>query len=265
MAAAVAIGLSISIKPLLVAVLLVFLLARRWKAFGLAVAIPVLLNVMGIALVAAPRQVLSKLPSLLNRSGSGITYNSAWVDVARSFGLPEGATILLRIATVVLVLVAAWLAWTRLADARLRIITTTSVLLMGEFLAGTLSEYHFMLTLVPLGMTVVIAGSAMRSVTGVIGIAWAMDALAPPPAVLGLGRNANDSAFRAIGMSLLILTVTVLLVRRWRLRDDSESQDAESQDDAESGQSVTRPVKENRSDALAGPAQLITSGTGSSK
>jgi hypothetical protein len=115
---------------------------------------------------------------------------------------------------VALVIVAAWFTWTRFEDARLRIITTTSVLLMGEYLAGTLSEYHFMLTLVPLAMTIVIAGSPIRSVTGVIGIAWAMDALAPPPAVLGLGRNANDSAFRAIGMSILILTVLVLLARR---------------------------------------------------
>jgi arabinofuranan 3-O-arabinosyltransferase len=209
-----AIGLSISIKPLLVVVVLVFLFARKWKAFGLAVAIPVVLNVIGIALVSAPRQVLSKLPGLLNRSGSGITYNSAWVDVARTFGLPEGATILLRVATVVAVIVAAWFAWTRLSDARLRIITTSSLLLMGEYLSGTLSEYHFMLTLVPLAMTIVIAGSPIRSVTGVIGIAWAVDALAPPPALTGFGRNANDSAFRAIGMSLLILTVLVILARR---------------------------------------------------
>jgi arabinofuranan 3-O-arabinosyltransferase len=221
-AAAIAIGLSISIKPLLVVVVLVFLFARKWRAFGLAVAIPVVLNVIGIALVSAPRQVLSKLPSLLNRSGSGITYNSAWVDVARTFGLPEGVTILLRVATVVAVAAAAWLAWTRLSDARLRIITTSSLLLMGEFLSGTLSEYHFMLTLVPLAMTIVIAGSPIRSVTGVIGIAWAVDALALPPALTGFGRNANDSAFRAIGMSLLILTVLVILARRKPIRRDSD-------------------------------------------
>jgi arabinofuranan 3-O-arabinosyltransferase len=221
-AAAIAIGLSISIKPLLLVVLLVFLLAKRWKAFGLAVAIPVVLNVIGIALVSAPRLVLTKLPSILNRSGSGVTYNSAWVDVARELGLPEAATLILRIATVLLVLVAAWFSWTRFADKRLRLITTTSVLLMGTYLAGTLSEYHFMLTLVPLAMTVVIAGSAVRTVTGVVGIVWVMDVLAPPPALLGLGDNANDSAFRAIGMSLLILTVAVVLARRGPLRQETD-------------------------------------------
>jgi len=38
-AAAAAIGLSLSVKPLLLVVLLVFLLARQWKAFAVAVAI----------------------------------------------------------------------------------------------------------------------------------------------------------------------------------------------------------------------------------
>lgn len=254
MAAAVAIGLSISIKPLLVVVLVVFLLARRWKAFGVAVAIPVALNVIGIALVSAPRLVLTKLPSLFNRSGSGVTYNSAWVDVARTLGLPEAATVMLRISTVLLVLVAAWFAWTRFADSRLRIITTVSVLLMGEYLAGTLSEYHFMLTLVPLAMTVVIAGSAIRTVTGVIGIAWVMDVLAPPPAMLGLGNNANDSAFRAIGMSLLILTVIVVLARRGPLGGRRDSADP-----------VSRRVDRHRLAELVGVAPTVAKSTGSSK
>jgi arabinofuranan 3-O-arabinosyltransferase len=213
-AAAVVIGLSISIKPLLLAVLIVFLLFRRWKAFGVAVAIPVVLNGIGISLVSDPRQVLSKLPSLFNRSGSGVAYNSAWVDVARELGIPDGLTIVLRFLTVLLVIAAAWLAWNRLKDQRLRIITVTSVLLMGVFLAGTLSEYHFMLTLVPLAMTVMIAGSPIRSIPGVIGICWIMDVLGPPSAVFGLSDNARDSAFRAIGMGVVLVTIIVSLARR---------------------------------------------------
>lgn len=247
-AAAVAIGLSISIKPLLVVVLVVFLLARRWWPFVVAVAVPVVLNVLGIALVASPHLVWSKLPSLLNRSGSGVTYNSAWVDVARELGMPEAATLMLRIATALLVLAAAWFAWNRFADSRLRIITTTSVLLIGEFLVGTLSEYHFMLTLIPLAMTVVISGSAIRTVTGVVGIAWAMDALAPPPSVLGLERNANDSAFRAIGMSLVVLTVTFVLARRGPLRH------------VESPAEVARPPDRSMPSELVGAGPVGTSG-----
>jgi arabinofuranan 3-O-arabinosyltransferase len=114
MLAAVAIGLSISIKPLLLVVLVVFLLFRQWKPFALAVAIPFVLNGIGLALVTDPRQVLSKLPSLFNRSGSGVAYNSAWVDVARELGIPDGLTIALRVLTVLLAVGVIWLAWNRL-------------------------------------------------------------------------------------------------------------------------------------------------------
>jgi arabinofuranan 3-O-arabinosyltransferase len=218
-AAGVVIGLSLSVKPLLLSVLIVFLLARRWKALGFAVGIPVVLNGVGLSILTSPGQVLTKLPALLNRTGSGVVYNSAWVDVTRMLGIPEAPTILLRLATVALVVVATWLSWNRMTDPRLRIITATSVLLIGAFLAGTLSEYHFMLTLVPLGMTVFIPGSPIRTLTGVVGIAWVMDRWAPPTSLLGLGANANDSVFRAFGMSLLLLTVIGVLARAGRRRD----------------------------------------------
>jgi arabinofuranan 3-O-arabinosyltransferase len=221
-AAGVVIGLSLSVKPLLLTVLIVFLLARKWKALGIAVAIPVVLNGVSLAILTSPGQIFSKLPTLLNRTGSGVVYNSAWVDVARTLGLPEGVTILLRVSAVFMVLVATWFSWNRMTDPRLRIITATSVLLIGAYIAGTLSEYHFMLTLVPLGMTVFIPGSPMRTITGVIGIAWVMDRWAPPTSLLGLSANANDSVFRAIGMSLLLLTVIGVLARRSDRRDKAD-------------------------------------------
>ena len=216
-AAAVVIGLSLSIKPLLLTVLIVFLLARKWKALGVARRDPGRAERVGLAILPAPGQIFSKLPSLFNRTGSGVVYNSAWVDVARTLGLPEGVTILLRVATVVMVLVAMWLAWTRMTDPRLRIITSTSVLLMGAFLAGTFSEYHFMLTLVPLGMTVFI-----RGLSDALGHRGHRDRMGdgraghPRHRFSGSAANANDSVFRAIGMSLLLLTVIVVLARRRR-------------------------------------------------
>jgi arabinofuranan 3-O-arabinosyltransferase len=214
LAAGVVIGLAIAIKPLLLPVLVVFVLAKRWKGLGAAVAVPVALNLLALAFVRAPGQVFSKLPSLFDRTGSGVVYNSAWVDVARLLGLPEGVSILLRVVTAVMVVIATWLAWRRLEDPRLRIIVSTSVLLIGAFLAGTLSEYHFMLTLVPLCMTVFIARSPMRSVVAGVGMAWVMDALGPPAWLFGLSDNARDSVFRAIGMGLVLVSFIVTLARR---------------------------------------------------
>jgi arabinofuranan 3-O-arabinosyltransferase len=215
-AAAAAIGLSLSVKPLLLVVLLVFLLARQWKAFAVAVAIPAFLNLVAFAIVANPSGVWSKLPSILNRSGYGVNFNSAWVDVARVLGLPEGVSILLRLVTVALVVLGALLAWSGLRDTRLQLVTTTSLLLIGSFLSGTLSEYHFMLTLVPLAMTVMLRGSPMRTVTGVIGTLWIMGLLVLPDSVLGTNKTATHSAFRAFGMTLVLLTVIAVLLKRRR-------------------------------------------------
>jgi arabinofuranan 3-O-arabinosyltransferase len=214
MAAAIVIGIAIAIKPLLLAVLIMFVLSRRWKALGVALGIPVALNLLSFAFLSAPGQVLSRLPSLFDRTGSGVVYNSAWVDVARLLGLPEGVTVLLRIVTIAMVVAATWLAWTRLSDVRLRVIVSSSVLLIGSFLAGTLSEYHFMLTLVPLFMTIVIARSPVRSVLALVGLVWIMDDFGPPRSWLGLTDNGRDTVFRAIGMGLVLISFIVTLARR---------------------------------------------------
>ncbi len=218
LAAGAVVGISLAFKPLLLVVLLLFVIARKWKALAAAVAIPAVLNGVAFLLVANPGQVWSKLPAVLNRVGPGVAFNSAWVDVVRVFGWPDAVSVLVRVVTVALVLVGAWLAWTRVDDTAVRIITTTSVLLIGSYLAGTLSEYHFMLTLVPMAMTIVVARSPMRTVTAVVGTVWVMGLLILPASWLGIAHDADHSAFRAFGMSLLLLSVIVVLARRTRLR-----------------------------------------------
>jgi arabinofuranan 3-O-arabinosyltransferase len=214
MSAGLVIGLSLCVKPLFLPILLVFVLARKWAGLAVAVVVPAVLNLVAFAVVKDPTQVFTKLPSLLSRSGSGALLNSAWVDVFRTFALPHWATILVRLVTVVLALIGAWLAWRLLHDARLRLVTTASVLLIGAYLGGTLSENHYMLTLVPLAMTVVLPLSPMRQVTAWIGMLLLMG-LTPPASMLGIDIDANLSAYRAFGMSLVLLTIVVVLGRRW--------------------------------------------------
>ena len=80
-------------------------------------------------------------------------------------------------------LVAAWWSWHRLDDFVLRVVTTTSLLLIGTYLAGTLSESHFMLTLVPLAMTVVLRRIPDAMVAAWLGVLLFMG-LTPPGSVL---------------------------------------------------------------------------------
>src|SRR5579863_1715546 len=71
-----------------------------------------------------------------------------------------------------------------------------------------------MLTLVPFAITVTVPRSPMRTVTAVVGIVWALGNWLPPRSWLALNKFATTSAYRALGMSLLLLTVATLLARR---------------------------------------------------
>ncbi|HXY44356.1 MAG TPA: glycosyltransferase family 87 protein [Acidimicrobiales bacterium] len=248
--AGLVIGLTLAVKPLLLVVLLVFVLARRWRALIVTLAVPAVLNAVAFAVVKDPSEVFSKLPSLLNRSGSGVFLNSAWVDVLRTLGVPDAITILVRLATVALVLVVAWWSWQQLDDTPVRIITTSSVLLIGSYLAGTLSENHFMLTLVPLAMTAVVAGAPMRWLSAWIGVLLLMG-LTPPGSLLGLNAPANLSAGRAFGMALVLLTVGAALgYRRLASRKARSAPlpDGEAPAEAPEGAGLQPP----RKDALEG-------------
>jgi arabinofuranan 3-O-arabinosyltransferase len=211
--AAVTIGVSLSLKPLLLAVLIVFLLARKWRALAVALTIPAALNVVALLLVRDARDVLSKLPGLLNRAGSGALLNSAWVDVLRTFGFPHWSVILIRLATAAVAVLAGVLAWRRLENLALRCVTTTTALLLGVFLAGTLSENHYMLTLVPFAVTAVMPCSPLRWFPGWVGILLLMG-LIPPASLLGISVPANQSAFTAFGMAITLLTIVAALAFR---------------------------------------------------
>lgn len=213
MPAGIAIGLTLAVKPLLLAVLLVFVLARKWRALAVTIAIPAVLNAAAFVVVRDPGAVFAKLPSLLNRTGTGALLNSAWVDVMASLGAPDLVTILVRIVTLGAVIVSVWWSWEQIDDSVLSRITITSMLLIGTYLAGTLSENHFMLTLVPLAMTAVIPGSPMRWPSAWVGLLLLMG-LTPPGSLLGLNSAANLSVFRAFGMSLVVLSVLAALGSR---------------------------------------------------
>lgn len=211
LAAATVLGLSLAVKPILLPVLMVFALARKWRALALAVGVPLVLNLIALAVVHAPGQVIDALPSIFDRRGPLVIYNSAWVGVAHTLGIPEAGSVAIRVVMTLASALAAWWAWQRLEDGRLRLVTTTSALLIGLFTAGTLSEYHFCLTLIPFAMTVVLAGSPARVPTALLGVIWSMNVFQLPSQVLGLSGGANDSAYRAIGMSMVVLTIVALL------------------------------------------------------
>ena len=95
----------------------------------------------------------------------------------------------------------------------------------------------------------------MRTVTAVVGTVWVMGLLILPASWLGIAHDADHSAFRAFGMSLLLLSVIVVLARRTRLRRLFGPA-------SEPGPAATTPVPDQRArvemtdTALPGPPRL---------
>ena len=158
--AGVLLGASLALKPVLVLLLLIPLLRRRWPTLCWAVSVPLLLNVVGLALLPSASDFFTvTVPQLLQ--GRRTWNNSLW-SMGMHFGLPEWSIVASRVLVLVLMGIAVW-RLRLVEDAVLRSATTYGVLSLGTFMASSLSQAYYSVLLVPLLVTVVRAGSAVRT------------------------------------------------------------------------------------------------------
>lgn len=158
--AGVLLGAALALKPVFVLLLLIPLLRRGWATLGWAVSIPLFLNAVGLALVPAPSDFFTlTVPGLLH--GRKEWNNSLW-SMGVDYGLPGWAIVALRLLVVVLTGVAVW-RLRPVEDPVLRSATSYGVLMLATFLASSLSQAYYSVLLVPLLVTVVRAGSALRN------------------------------------------------------------------------------------------------------
>jgi len=160
LAAGLMLGLAVTLKPVVAPLLLVPLLARRWGTAVVAVAIAVVVNAVGFLLVAERGQFLSvTVPTLISiRDGA----NSSIAAAALFLDAPPGVALLARV--LVVVLVAAVLVWSRaIPDEPVRYATQAGALLLGTFLAASLSEMYWSVLLLPLILTVCRPASPMHT------------------------------------------------------------------------------------------------------
>jgi arabinofuranan 3-O-arabinosyltransferase len=154
------IGISLALKPVLVLLLLLPLLRRGWRTLGWAVSIPVALNVLGLALVPVPSDFFDvTVPNLLHARES---YNHSLWALGAYLDAPDWSVLAARVLVLVLAGAAVW-RLRLLEDAVLRLTTSYGVLVLATFLASSLSQAYYSVVLVPLLLTVVRPGSALRS------------------------------------------------------------------------------------------------------
>lgn len=208
--AGVLLGLGLALKPVLVLLLLLPLLRRGWATLGWALAIPLVLNVLGLALVPFRSDFLAvTVPNLLSARED---YNSSLWAVGAHFGVPGWAVLAVRLLVLLLAGIAVW-RLRLLQDTALRLATSSGVLLLATFLAGSLSQGYYSLFLVPLLVAAVRAGSALRSPA-----AWASVWLfATPDSWALLGHPEASEAFRVYRYPLGWAVLLAVLVA-WTLR-----------------------------------------------
>ena len=158
--AGVLLGISLALKPVLVLLLLLPLLRRGWRTVAWAISIPVALNVLGLALVPVPSDFFDvTVPNLLHAREQ---YNHSLWAFGAYLGAPGWSVLAARVLVLVLAGMAVW-RLRSLEDAVLRLTTSYGVLVLATFLVSSLSQAYYSVILLPLLLTVVRAGSALRS------------------------------------------------------------------------------------------------------
>ncbi|MFJ1753257.1 glycosyltransferase family 87 protein [Kitasatospora sp. NPDC088134] len=165
-AAAVVLGLAISIKPILAPVVLLFLMARRFLAFLTVLALPLVISVAAGAMMPQASLFVTKtLPYLLKGQGDFATpFDASIGNVLTRLGLPESAASVLGLAVGAATVLLAWRRWRNGGDQALRLAETSAMLMLAAFLASKPSFDHYMLIpLVPVVAGVLVPGAAARS------------------------------------------------------------------------------------------------------
>jgi len=168
--AGVAIGLTLTLKPVLAPLLLLPLLNRQWRAWVTAIVVPVVINVAAWPLVSHPMDFVTKtVPYIL---GTRDYFNSSIEGNGVYFGLPTWLIVFLRILFTLLAIGAMWLLYRyyRTRDPLFWFTSSSGVLLLWSWLVLSLAQGYYSMMLLPFLMTVVLPNSLIRTWPAWLGI-----------------------------------------------------------------------------------------------
>jgi arabinofuranan 3-O-arabinosyltransferase len=161
--AGVAVGLTLVTKPLLGPLLLLPLLNRQWRAVVTAIALPLVLNLAALPLIADPKDFFTRtLPYIL---GTRDYFNSSIEGNGVYFGLPTWLILFLRILFTLIAIASLWLLYRyyRTRDPLFWMTTSSGVLLVSSWLVLSLAQGYYSMMLFPFLMTVVLPNSVIRN------------------------------------------------------------------------------------------------------
>jgi arabinofuranan 3-O-arabinosyltransferase len=168
--AGIAIGLTLTLKPVLGPLLLLPFLNRQWRAWVTAIVVPVVINLAAWPLVSHPMDFFTKtVPYIL---GTRDYFNSSIEGNGVYFGLPTWLIVFLRILFTLIAIGALWLLYRyyRTRDPLFWFTSSSGVLLLWSWLALSLAQGYYSMMLFPFLMTVVLPNSLIRNWPAWLGI-----------------------------------------------------------------------------------------------
>jgi arabinofuranan 3-O-arabinosyltransferase len=159
----IAIGLSLTVKPVLAVLLLLPLLNRQWRVLVAAAAVPLLFNAVAWQLVVDRGSFIRRtIPYLLSTRDY---FNSSVLGNGVYYGLPMWLITALRLLFVVLAVASLWLLYRyyHQRDQFFWALTSSGVLLITSWLVLSLAQGYYSMMLFPFLMTVVLPNSVLRN------------------------------------------------------------------------------------------------------
>jgi arabinofuranan 3-O-arabinosyltransferase len=210
-------GLSFAIKPVLLPLLLVFALWRRWAAAALALAIPVTLSAIAFSLATGAGQYLTDtVPALAAGPSGGQSENVALRGAVFLMGMPPELGTGLRLLLLLVAGGVTWRCWRAPNDRAIEMVEVAGLILITTFLGHSFAWPHYAVYLLPLLVSVVHPASPMRTWIAAAGVY----AIGAPDLRLWLSAGAAGSVLVhlrfTVGFILLFIVVATALWRATR-------------------------------------------------
>lgn len=156
-------GVTFAVKPVLLPLLLIPLLWRRWRAAAIAVAVPAVLSGIVLLLSAAPTQFFHRtVPLLVRGNEHGLQiFNVSISGIGQSIGAPGVLAGAVRLAALAAVTYLGTLRWRRPDGGVEKLVDITALILIATFLCFSFSWNYYAIYLLPALVLAALGRSAM--------------------------------------------------------------------------------------------------------
>ncbi|HWC23428.1 MAG TPA: glycosyltransferase family 87 protein [Flexivirga sp.] len=203
--AACLIGLSLSIKPLAILLLLVLVASRRWRAVCGALLIPAVLNIVGLALVSDWSLLMESARKLAAGSLLPLQANASLWARGTSLHAAPALIFAVQASIVLIVLLALWWCWRRTDLVATGIVAIAPTICL--FLVSRVDEPHY--GLVSVILCAVLATTGRTLVTVSAGVVAAVLLFLPAGSAL-IADDSLASSVAAVAQVVLLLVAARL-------------------------------------------------------